>query len=467
MNLKKFVVSKSYQVDCFYHYHHFYKKDIRPSRKVPSFKMAAANLFHPGNAKTLFKDYALMAEMLNQWDLVTAVELLPVIGKDKHHNKALLKFLSKPDLTRKEIQEAKTLFRSPGYLKLLTQLQKLDPSWSLILSPRGEALKEAHVQELSGFYYRRSKVRPKVNEFCDQLAEAKGPFNFACLPPFDGHFLQKKERPFFSRRPFMGSFQVGHFDFTLLATHVIYTSPKDPSQMKSILKKSFEVDNHKKLGRGLTKSNYARFSEIKTTLEFMEKLREKFQEKDIILLGDFNIEAKNPFFKVVLNQFPGGEVLIKKPTSLTLGKKNKNGLTGGFSSNYDHFLLDPFYSRECFNDEGDPNAQKFNFFKGKIGQKVETKYIIRHPETLKISSKNWSKMKTRVRALGRFLKKKKTIKRNKIVPDSRRSALILENFKKRVFMNQQNEKKYYQVYKEVLSDHAPIEMKCQSEHDDD
>jgi hypothetical protein len=76
-------------------------------------------------------------------------------------------------------------------------------------------------------------------------------------------------------------------------------------------------------------------------------------------------------------------------------------------------------------------------------------------------------MKTRVRALGRFLKQKKTIKRNKIVYDSKHNALILENFKKRVFMNQQNEKKYYQVYKEVLSDHAPIEMKCQSEHDDD
>ena len=44
----------------------------------------------------------------------------------------------------------------------------LGSSWSLLLSPNGEAAKAEHTQELLGFFYRGRSVRPVINEYCKE-----------------------------------------------------------------------------------------------------------------------------------------------------------------------------------------------------------------------------------------------------------------------------------------------------------
>jgi len=48
---------------------------------------------------------------------------------------------------------------APGYVKVLKELMKLDPSWALILAPI-EAGEGTHT-ELGGFFFRATKVQPK------------------------------------------------------------------------------------------------------------------------------------------------------------------------------------------------------------------------------------------------------------------------------------------------------------------
>ena len=62
----------------------------------------------------------------------------------------------------------------------------------------------------------------------------------------------------------------------------------------------------------------------------------------------------------------------------------------------------------------------------------------------------------------------KVIKRNKIIDQSTdKKDKIIENLKKRVFHSQLDESNVLKIYKEVISDHAPIEIFCNTDSDDD
>ena len=61
----------------------------------------------------------------------------------------------------------------------------------------------------------------------------------------------------------------------------------------------------------------------------------------------------------------------------------------------------------------------------------------------------------------------KVIKRNKIIDQSSDKKKIIENLKKRVFHSQLDESNVLKIYKEVISDHAPIEIFCNTDSDDD
>ncbi len=497
----KFLVKNQYSVNCNYNYHHYnsvsYKRRYRVSKAKENkqVRIAGFNLWHPGTTKTMFKDYELVAKAMNNWDVVGALELLPVVSDDLRNNDAVIKFLaSGDDLIRdleqriakvkarrvteksiadlalyreklsqlkKDLSEAPSLYRAPGYLKILTELRKLDESWALLLAPRGEAYKETDVQELSGFFYRSSIVRPTVNQYCKDIKTNGIGTPFACIPNFTNYFMGADYRHVFSRRPLMASFKSGDFDFTLLATHIVFNSSKDEEIKNSILQSVFGLTDLDDLGVGINKGNYARFAETATILRFMQMLRMNYSEDDIILVGDFNLEKSNPFWNDILREFPGANVLVDEPTSLTTQLYTGGLTTGGYASNYDHFVLDPENTSECDIS----SAKRENTTSGRIGYSIKRRYSVRSSRrdsegNFLITSAGERRINRLVDALYKDLSSKKTISRNQVVPDTRNLDQTIAKFKRRMFEEQQYEQTYYRMYMEAMSDHAPISMNC-------
>ncbi|MBL6989203.1 MAG: hypothetical protein ISR65_05470 [Bacteriovoracaceae bacterium] len=508
LQINKYMLEKDFEIKCAYNYSHynskaykdFYSKtDAIDAKQV---KIASFNLLHPGMRKTKFKDFQIVAKIINKWDLVAALELLPVIGKDLAHNNALVSFISRGDtlinkqegkidklkakrqtssvkrqlsaaqeklaILKSDLKEAPDLYRLPGYLHILQKLRKLDKSWALLLSPRAEAAKETDVKEFVGYFYRAKIVRPFINQYCRANKTYFQGSPFACLPNFSRAFLGKDARDVFSRRPFMANFESGKFDFTLLATHVVFNSPLDPELRSNLLNKSFAATSYSRLGIGINKSNYARFAETKVILEFIDRLRQEYGEKDVILAGDFNLEIKNRFWSSLLKDFPDKEILVDEPTTVSLQRfGQKAQQTFGFVSNYDHFLVDRKSLRECRNFNDEFFAHRFNWYTDDIAQDVIDKYFIIKDvgQTGRVAVAR--KMKAAAKEYRAKYIEQKTVKRNVLVLDNAGLDAELKELEQRVFRSQEDKMTYFKVFKEVLSDHVPIYMNCRTNIKDD
>lgn len=528
LEVSKYAVGNLMKVKCYYNYHHyntgavksFYNRDEAiADGKV---KIAEFNALHPGMSKTRYKDYKKVAQMINKWDVAALTELLPLLSGDLKHNQALVKFITKDAPTkiskleaslaiqqakykttksarsktsaktkidqmkaqltslRADLKTAPKLYRDPGYLKILRELRKLKngKEWALILSPRGEAAKKTDVQELVGYYYRASKVKPKVNQYCKDIRTLGKGTPVACIPNMGKEMLGETKRDIFSRRPFMSEFISGKFSFILLASHVVYNSPKNPALMSNILQKSFGVHHYKELGKGATSDNYARFAEVKVTLEFMESLRTKFSQKDVILLGDLNLEAQNPFWAKVLPSMPGANLYITEKTSMSESRYNKKGEeTNGVASNFDHFLFDPVHTDECVDKYGKVNTRVENFFEGVTGRYIKKLYKVRKERKYRGKySKNNKKYKYLVTKFVTPYKKEEKVfltigtKKLKVgsklvnvkglIKDTVKTNKYISSFYDRVLDSQLLDKTYYTYFKQLLSDHLPIVMDC-------
>ena len=468
-DLKSFLSSSSFKIDCNLNYHHYNstapKKYYKKSNSLQSgLKIASFNLLYPGNSRNRYKDYPMLARLINKWDIVGAQELVASMGKEFHHNQILMTSrVSTPKLVRDH-------YKLPGYLKILKELRKIDPSWALLLSGQAEAAKEEYVKELGGFFYRARKVQPIENEFCHDHFENGSAQALGCLTDFTKETVGKELNSIFSRRPFLASFESGSFDFTLLTTHVIYTSPQDPETKKWILQKAFGVNTYKGLGKGMTGDTYARFSEIKATLKFMDYLWNNFNEEDVILIGDFNIEKKNPFWSNIIGEFEGAKILNTSPTTLTDRKfryvKGEEVETNGLSKNYDHIVLNPNITHEC------GNARSFNFLgDNDFSRKLNKKYIVRSSRKkgsiYPIGQSNKNKMNRLIDLYEESLGNKLTIKRHKVIEDTKNIKKYVKGYKTRVFNSQKKDNSFYHLYKEIISDHIPVFMTCSTGQRDD
>jgi hypothetical protein len=163
------------------------------------------------------------------------------------------------------------LFRAPGYLKVLIELKKLDPSWSLVITPRGDSALVGSVEELTGFYYRANVATPAKNPHCAEFAKEEEGLSFACFITLDESFMGRDLVEHFARRPFMASFKVGQSIIHLVTSHMVFTYSGDEEATKDLLQKSFGVEDYKELGPGINGANFARYAEVKNTLEFMQK----------------------------------------------------------------------------------------------------------------------------------------------------------------------------------------------------
>ncbi len=520
------IVKNSFKVGCYTNYNH-YGPTSKPSRLTGDLKIANYNLLHPGTSKALFKDYGLVAKIMNQYDVVAGLELLATVGHDESSNKSVLDFIKsspatveklrvqksklkdpakiqeitfKIDKLIKDTREAYDLYRAPGYLRVLFELKKLDPSWALLLTPRGDAAIEGSVEELSGFYYRANAVTPTVNPHCKEVAGDEAGTPYACFITLTEDFMGKDYVQHFSRRPFMASFKAGNTTFTLVTSHMVYTYSGDEDAEKELFKDVFGSADYK--APGLNSANFARYAEVKVTLDFMNLYRKKYKDKKIMFMADTNLVSNNAFWPEVLKSFPGGELLIKEPTTLSPGRYLSNGNeTNGVANDYDHFILDKKEFSTC-ND-----GEVYNYYNEKIYKDVEKRYIIRK-EVVGISNKNFayedmntqkllglspmteedhevidgdipptddpapikleypltpagqSKMDKFVTNFGKQLMELKTIKKGEVVVDDFQIKERLEGMNRRVFLRQLTNPYYYRFTQEVLSDHFPVALTC-------
>lgn len=524
--VEDFNVKGRYEVDCFHNYHHYNSDAFEEhynffrARHYGEVRIGSFNLWHPGTSKSGLKDYKLLAKVVDQWDVLAAQELLPVVGEDLRHNEDVSDFLQEaPQLLRdlkrdlnsstgserlelkKRIEKlendmalAPELYRSPGYLKLLDELRKIDPSWSLMLAPRGEAAESFHVQELTGFYYRSSRVQPVVNDHCQDYPEkTRNGKPYACIPNFYEGFMGKNVAPAFSRRPFMASFRSAKFDFTLLSSHVIFSSPREDDQMSTIMKAAFEKPTYEDLGEGFNLQTYARFAEIKLTLDFMQRYNHRYRNSNLIFAGDMNIESSNSFWPDVLKSLDGGELFVEEMTSMSqLRFRAGNEPTLGLASNYDHFIFSPKQTPECDGD----SAKAFNFYTSWVANWIDDEYIIRRerfknlpgdktddliydglePEfedrirpldfsaydQYELRAGARQKIRKKVEGYTDLLKRRLTIRDNQIVWDDHRFEQRLQIYQNRIFFDQLEDRTYYRVFFELLSDHFPISMNCKN-----
>lgn len=526
--IKTLIVNKEFALDCYSNYHH-YGSTSNAVRSTGALKIANYNLLHPGTSKALFKDYSLIAKIMNRYDIVAGLELLATVGRDEQNNRSVLELIigSEELVTKLRQQKAKLkdqikiqemdvkivklindtrtayeLYRAPGYLKVLMELKKLDPSWALILSPRGDSALPGSVEELSGYFYRSNAVAPAVNPHCKEVADSDGGTPYACLITLTENFMGQNLAKHFARRPFMASFKAKGKNFTLVTSHMVFTYSGDEEAEKDLMQKTFGVDTYKVLGGGINSTNFARFAEVKNTLAFMDLYRKKYKDNRIMFMADTNLVSNNIFWPEVLKAFPGGKLLINEPTTLSPARYMSTGKeTNGVANDYDHFILDKSAFSEC-ND-----GEVYNYYKENIYKDIESRYIIRK-ETVGLNKKNFnfniqtyeaehvlgldsedsaivedgdippvddpasikleypltsagqSKMDKFVSGFDKYLTGLNTVKKNEVVGDDFQVQERLEGLKRRVFLRQLTNPYYYRFMQEVLSDHFPVSITC-------
>jgi hypothetical protein len=180
-------------------------------------KIGSFNIMRTGQDQTQFKDMNLVAKIINQWDIVAAVELMtitnPWISYNENFDDEADKLEAlKGQLSQTEYQKLKNAldqsYHMPGYLAILKALRNLDPSWSLIMAARSSGDSTSNL-EMGGFFFRSSLVSLKESELCGGA--------FGCLLA-----TEPKLDKIVSRSPFVASFNADNFDFNGLALHFIF-----------------------------------------------------------------------------------------------------------------------------------------------------------------------------------------------------------------------------------------------------
>lgn len=534
LEIQKYALIENISVECNLNYQLFNSKasakyySHAKAVKAGKIKISSYNMLHPGSLRTAFKDYALLAKIINNWDLVAGLELLPVLGRDNRINTNVINHLEKSpeliqsleqkldyfnnlaltEMNQETVKEKlkveqelakliemsaslKGLYRAPGYVKILESLRKLDPSWSLLLSPRGDAAQVTHVHEMIGFFYRAAIVKPIQNEHCEEYKGKFGGKGIACIPNLRKSFMGKDMTDVFSRRPFLASFKSGKFDFSMLTSHVVYGSPDDPAEMKKILMPSFGVTTYNDIGKGVTKQTYARWAESKIILELMKRLRKDYYEQDVIYGGDMNLQASNSFFKVLLQEFPGEDIFVTDETTISQPRYHNQGeATNGLSKNYDHFIFNKKSTIECLTPAMKSTAKVYPYYSGMVSKYIDKNYKVRDESNFALeeifddirnekdsevenkaeyvllpSAK--SKIKKAQSAYRKALEKLRKVSNSSIVADHYRIDERVSLFKKRIFTDQLTDQYFYRMYLELVSDHMPISMTCRNKLSDD
>lgn len=517
--------SPNYEIDCGRNFHHYNSKArVRPSNRRQTVKISHFNALHPGMSKTRFKDYHLVAKMLSQFDIIAVTELIPSMSNHLQTNRKVADFAKEMPLEikrhedivkkleieqsyrhsivrdrelhlqrmiikniKKDLNRLNDVYKAPGYLRILNELRALNDgnNWSLILSSSPEGRESNSTKELVGFYYRANLVAPVKNKYCANRNLTNGSQAYACHPLFDRKDLGQDKSFIMSRRPFMASFKAGKFETTLLAAHSIFDSPNlGTPWMEKVLMAAFGEKSSEDLPLGINRGNFARYSELKVTLEFIQRQLSRSRE-DIVLLGDFNLESKNLFMDEVVKTWQGAKIFIDKKTSVLDYRyqehRGRKIPTYGVASNYDHFFLDPIKTKECMSSPNTLNGDVFNFLNLPASEDfIGKKYKVRIDNNngrgpYRIDRNKYNRLiRDFVDPMRLGTKPILTIGRKKftyqgkysrtslaIIPDDREMQEQSVHFISRVLESQKVDESYYYFYVQVISDHLPIYMTCE------
>lgn len=468
-------------------------------------------MLQPGQTHARYKDISLIAKIINKFDVLAATELLQITTTDMKHNKQLLNFLKNAPAKMKSLKseitalnknknkkillqtalmklsadykKAKDYYRKPGYLQILDELHKLKngKEWALILTPYSQGAVKSTTRELIGYFYRSSRVKPRKNRYCDEVKKPSSFIQYACIPNFDGYILDQNYSDMISRKPFLAEFISGRFSYTLLASHTIFNSPKDPEHVQNYIERSFGVSQVKDLPKGVNDKNFARFGEVKASLKFMQALMTQgYSQQDIILLGDLNLENENPYWAKALQEFDNASLFIDTKTSLTVRRyKGRNqSETKGLSSKYDHFIFNPTNTRECIDKKTKSiKGGAFNFLEGQFNAEINKRYKVRLEQKqgnyYKRDNKKYYALakefiipiqegKSSFKTFGKkvITYKDQTYKSFGIINDHKKNDQYVDGFLRRILAEQLSDNTYYRLYKELISDHLPIYMEC-------
>jgi hypothetical protein len=271
---------------------------------------------------------------------------------------------------------------------------------------------------------------------------------------------------------------------------VVFTYSGDEDAHKDLLQKTFGTNDYKTLGPGINSTNFARYAEVKNTLDFMNKYRTKYNDKKIMFLSDTNLVSDNLFWPEVLKAFPGSELLITDPTTVSPVRYRGDGTeTNGEANDYDHYFLDKKEFKTC------DNGEVYNYFNEKIYNDIENTYIIRKEVvgvTTKLRNfqnklfsdddlsgdipapdeqtpikldypltpKGQSKKDKLVSSFKKNLLLLKTVKDGKIVFDDFQIEERIVGMDRRVFLRQLTNPFYHRFMQELLSDHFPVALTC-------
>lgn len=428
--------------ECTLNYEHYFsQQDVAPISKK-NIRIGSFNVFHLGDNQASLKNFTLIAKIMNQWDIVGAQELMPLPGPQAVSNQAIFNLLAQTgannDYVKKNLQVER-----PGYLNLLTELRRLDPSWALIIQSEAEG--EGGAGEMAGFYYRQSVVQLREWNYCPaekaaDLRSQKPIRNYACLVK-----VPEYQQKLISRRAFAAYFQSGQFDFIGLTAHVRFR-PADGAHALKAQAQELCI-NHAYPNRCKpTKDNVGRYYEVKAMADQIETIQQLANDKDVIYMGDFNLELFSttiPYWNSALKSAEGFKVFQSAPT--TLGVKK-----GALVSNYDHFIFNPQITTACspktarsfdFTAKSKPPTELQNLFaEAAQPAQVEKQIQLRLQEIRSIAKAKFKRDKVTVTNL-----------------DPKEIEEYKERFKgatQKIALN------HVGAMLELISDHIPVEMEC-------
>jgi hypothetical protein len=427
--------------ECTLNYTHYYSEKLTPISK-PNLRIGTFNLFHLGDNQSSLKNFKVVAQIMNQWDIVGSQELMPLPGPQADSNFVIFKLLSQTGHENEFVQKNLAVER-PGYLNLLTALRELDPSWALILQSEAEG--EGGSGEMAGFYYRQSVVQLREWDYCpiEKAADLKSQRparNYGCLVQ-----VPDQQRRLISRRAFAAYFQAGRLDFVGLTAHVRFRAADKLEDLKAQSQELCQNHANPQKCRP-TKDSVGRYYEVKAIADQVDEIQKQANDRDVIYMGDFNLEyftTTEPYWNAALKSAEGFKVFQHSPS--TLGVK-KNALV----SNYDHFIFNPMLTTSC----SPKSVRPYNFTLQSKTPTALQKVIAAAADPAQVQLQIQSRMNDVYKLAKAKISRDKTFV-TKL--DPKEIAEYQDRFKGAVARMRTN---FTAATLELISDHVPAEMEC-------
>jgi hypothetical protein len=430
--------------ECAPNYAHFFPATISVEERAPAqIRVGSFNLYHLGDNQSVMKNYDLVAKVMNQWDVVAGQEFMPLPNDFSKDNRQVV-FAMGLGFKNAEIEQSGWSVIEPGYILVLKELRKLDPSWALIMQPNAEG--EGSSGEMAGFYYRSRYVRLKDFPYCP--AEGAKEYRDDKIVRNIGCVLQvpEKQRKLMSRVAFAAYFRAGNFDFVAMTAHVRFRQAIPPDIK---LQKAELCARHPNPAKcNPSNDTVGRFYEVKAVVDQMKEIKRVTGDDDILYMGDFNLEKRELFddmWAAATASEPDLKVYQTDPTTLSIVAKK-------LVSNYDHYLFNPKATSECLPE----TAHAFN-------------YMAMPPKVEPGSAFDAIATKLTPEARQAMFDQKSVEVSNLIRPQNgnvaslvrrlqpKEEQLYLNSFKKSI---KRMEKSKYGAIVEMLSDHLPVEITC-------